>query len=259
MRIIPNMIHAEPWRMHFLASAVVRDARPLAIALAGGGCSPRIYDGVSVNGCLLLEVDWMQGPGPYTPEAVAGRLAEDLSRRAAPTVLLGHSLGGVIVLLTALLAPAVVQAVVVSNTGPHTRDHGDTSLPERIRSRWTREVRRAFLQACFFRAPPPALMRELEQYLDAQSPDALLEAIEGLRRIDLSADLPSIRCPALVAHGEFDRRRGVVDARRLVALIPGAELVLLPGGHTPMVDCVDAYNDALNAFLARHLRATQSP
>lgn len=212
---------------------------------------------MAAPGFVLHEVDWMQGAGPFTPQAVAGRLAAALAPRTAPTVLLGHSLGGVIALLTALARPSAVQALVISNTGPHTRDHGDNSLPARIRDQWTPEARRAFLQACFAHDPPAALMRELERYLGALPTAPLLEAVEGLRRIDLSHRLGAIRCPALIAHGELDRRRGVADARRLAALIPGAELVLLPGGHTPMVDCAGAYNDALDTFLARHLRATQ--
>ena len=89
------------------------------------------------------------------------------------------------------------------------------------------------------------------------SKDSAPILVEGLRRLDLSHGLGAIRCPVLIAHGELDRRRGVADARRLATLIPGAELVLLPGGHTPMVDCIDAYNDALDTFLARHLRAIQ--
>ncbi|ODS70286.1 MAG: hypothetical protein ABS43_23430 [Bordetella sp. SCN 67-23] len=225
--------------------------------MAGGGCSPGIYGQVAAPGCALHGVDWMQGAGPFTPQAVAQRLAAALAPRTAPTVLLGHSLGGVIALLTALARPSAVQALVISNTGPHTRDHGDNSLPERIRHHWTPQARRAFLLACFAHEPPAALMRELERYLDALPAGSLLEAVEGLRRLDLSHGLGAIRCPVLIAHGELDRRRGVADARRLATLIPGAELVLLPGGHTPMVDCIDAYNDALDTFLARHLRAIQ--
>lgn len=236
---------------------VVRAPGPLVLALAGGGCSPGIFGQVTVPGCALHAVDWMQGAGLFTPPAVARRLADALALRTAPTVLLGHSLGGVIALLTALARPFAVQALVISNTGPNTRDHGDNSLPERIRHHWTPQTRRAFLQACFAHEPPADLMRELERYLGALPADALLEAVEGLRRMDLSQGLGAIRCPVLIAHGELDRRRGVADARRLAELIPDAELVLLPGGHTPMVDCADAYNDALDTFLARHLRAAQ--
>jgi len=150
----------------------------------------------------------MQGAGPFTPQAVAQRLAAALAPRTAPTVLLGHSLGGVIALLTALARPSAVQALVISNTGPHTRDHGDNSLPERIRHHWTPQARRAFLLACFAHEPPAALMRELERYLDALPAGSLLEAVEGLRRLDLSHGLGAIRCPVLIAHGELDRRRG---------------------------------------------------
>ncbi|WP_343928375.1 alpha/beta hydrolase [Pigmentiphaga daeguensis] len=251
------MNHADRPDEPLIAPHVVQHPGPLVLALAGGGCSPRIYGQVAAPGCALHEVDWMRGAGPFTPPAAARRLADALTPRTAPTVLLGHSLGGVIALLTALARPSAVQALVISNTGPHTRDHGDNSLPERIRHQWTPQTRRAFLQACFAHEPPPALMRELERYLGELPAEALLEAVEGLRRIDLSHGLGELRCPVLIAHGELDRRRRVADAQRLAALIPGAELVLLPGGHTPMVDCAGAYNEALDTFLARHLRATQ--
>lgn len=246
------MSHADRPDEAFVPPYVLQVRGPLALALAGGGCSPRIYDRVAAKGCSVHAVDWMRGAGPFAPRAVAQRLAAALAARTAPTVLLGHSLGGVIALLVALARPSAVQALVISNTGPHTRDHGDNSLPGRIRHQWTPDTRRAFLRACFAHEPPAALMSELERYLAALPSESLLDAVEGLRRIDLSQGLGAIRCPVLIAHGELDRRRGVGDARQLAALIPGAELALLPGGHTPMVDCPGPYNEALNTFLARH-------
>ncbi|MBF9265673.1 alpha/beta fold hydrolase, partial [Paracidovorax cattleyae] len=62
--------------------------------------------------------------------------------------------------------------------------------------------------------------------------------------------LPSLRGPVLVLHGERDMRRSVADAEELAACLPSAQLRLLPGGHTPMVDCLPQYLQALHPFLA---------
>lgn len=45
------------------------------------------------------------------------------------------------------------------------------------------------------------------------------------------AELETLRCPTLVAHGDQDVMSPVVNAHRMAAAIPGARLEVLPGGH----------------------------
>lgn len=239
-------------------------AGPLLVALPGAGCSPAVLGALYAPGWTVQPVDWAQPPhSPYScdPSAVAQRLADSLrarvqDREAGPVVLLGYSVGGALALMTALQPQLPLAGVVTGNTGAHSRHHGDPGFPQRVREAWTRSAQQAFLQACFASPPPSALWQQLCDYLASLPPAALLQSLEGLRAVDLSAQLPSLQCPVLVLHGERDQRRSVADAQELAACIGHAQLQLLPGGHTPMVDCPQQYLQALHPFL-QSLRSTR--
>ena len=222
---------------------------PLLLALPGAGCSPAIYDALAVPGWRVCAVDWSNGSRPLDPLTVAHRLGALLQERTAPTALAGHSAGAAIAALTAALYPGQVQALVLSNTGPHSRNHGDPSFLQRIRSQWGAPEQEAFLQSCFLAPPPAPLLAELRRYLAELPVEALAESVAGLRALDLEPHLGAIRAPTTIAHGEHDTRRRVADAQALAAAIPGAMLRLLPGGHTPMVDCLPDYQQAVAALL----------
>lgn len=231
---------------------------PLLVALPGAGCSPAVFGGLHAPGWTVQPVDWAEPPhSPHScdPREVARRLADALRSRvqegdAGPVVLLGYSVGGVLALLTALQSGLSVAGVVAGNTGAHSSRHGDPGFAQRVRSGWTAQARQDFLHTCFARTPPAPLFAQLCAYLEHLPPAALLQSIEGLRAVDLRPLLPALQCPVLVLHGEQDTRRSVADAEELAACLPSAELRWLPGGHTPMVDCLPHYLQALHPFLA---------
>lgn len=231
---------------------------PLLVALAGAGCSPAVFCGLHVPGWTVQPVDWAEPPhSPHScdPREVARRLADALRPRvqegdAGPVVLLGYSVGGVLALLTALQPGMPVAGVVAGNTGAHSSRHGDPGFAQRVRAGWSAQAREDFLRSCFARTPAAPLFAQLCSYLEHLPPHALLQSIEGLRAVDLRPLLPALRCPVLVPHGEQDTRRSVADAEDLAACLPSAQLRLLPGGHTPMVDCLPHYLQALHPFLA---------
>lgn len=222
--------------------------RPI-IALAGAGCSPALFDGLQTPDHLWHAVDWCEGEGPFDPASVAARLAKRIEGTGQSVIVAGHSLGGFIALLMAIRHPQWVRALIISNTGAHTSTHGDPQLPQRIREHWTDEAQADFLRSCFMRPPPPPIWHQLTTYLRTLPRERLLEAVIGLRGMDIRAELAQIRCPTLIAHGHFDRRRDVAAAQTLVDGIAGAALQLLPGGHTPMIDCPLDYSAAVNRFL----------
>lgn len=224
-------------------------AGAVLVALPGGGCSPHVFDAVQLPGIAMQAIDWAGAPGPRDPQSVADRLSLAIAQRAAPTALVGHSAGAAVAALVAANARAPLSALILTNTGVHSRAHGDPTLPQRVREGWDAAAQQAFLRSCFDRLPEPGLWRLLCDYL-AQLPAAVfLEVIEGLRGTDLSEALPRISVPTLIVHGEFDHRRRVADAQQLAQAIPGASLVLVPGGHTPMVDCPEHYSQAIRSFL----------
>jgi pimeloyl-ACP methyl ester carboxylesterase len=60
----------------------------------------------------------------------------------------------------------------------------------------------------------------------------ILSSLEGL---DLTPDLPRIQCPVLIMAGEEDRMFPLEHSQALVSGIPGARLVVVPGGSHGMV------------------------
>jgi len=56
--------------------------------------------------------------------------------------------------------------------------------------------------------------------------------LQGILAHDTEADLPRIRVPALVVHGDEDQVVPVENGRRLAAKLPNARLLILPRtGH----------------------------
>ena len=63
--------------------------------------------------------------------------------------------------------------------------------------------------------------------------------------------LSLITAPTLVVHGASDGLIPLAHARALTALVPGAELTVIPeAGHLPMIEQVEAFVDIVEGFLA---------
>jgi 4,5:9,10-diseco-3-hydroxy-5,9,17-trioxoandrosta-1(10),2-diene-4-oate hydrolase len=60
----------------------------------------------------------------------------------------------------------------------------------------------------------------------------------------------ALACPVLVAWARSDRVLQLWRSRPAIRRIPNARLVRFPGGHAPFLECPEAFNDALAAFLA---------
>lgn len=231
----------------------------LVLGLPGAGCSPKIFGALRCDNASVYGVDWATQPRPSTPQAAASRLVGALAARKGPTVLAGHSAGSVISLLAVLAAPQLVHGLVLASSGAQARGHGDPELPKRIAGGWDAAAREAFLAGCFLRRPPEPLWSELLAYLARLDREALLETVTGVREVDLTHRIAGIACPAVVVHGARDERRPLHFAEELAAGIPGAELSVVPAGHTPMVDCPAEYRDAVERLLRRARPASNNP
>ena len=232
-----------------ISHKVLQAPHPIVLTLAGAGCDPSIFEGAHTPGIAWHAVDWFEGDGAFDPESIAQRLADALAPRTAPTILAGHSLGAFIALLMALRHGSRVQGLVLSNTGARMEAHADASLPQRVRTQWRADSQESFLRACFEFEPPAHLWSRMRHYLAQLPVERMLAAVEGLRKLDVSGELDQVRCPTLIAHGRHDRKRTEAAAHLMAHGIAQARLVWLPGGHTPMVDCPDAYRAAVHQFL----------
>lgn len=212
------------------------EVRPVAEALAGRGFT--VAAPVLAGHCGTIDdlartrwPDWLA-----SVNQALDRLLEAV--QGAPVAIAGFSLGGLLALRTARLRPQDVAALAI------------IAAPLRLRPYQVNAVRVLCRLPALLRRGPLAVLPKFGGYdvLDAemkrQNPglsgmpivgiNSLIELGEVVRR-----DLPDIRTPTLVAHGELDRTVPLGDSLELVGTL-GAEVIerlFLPrSGHLVAID-----------------------
>lgn len=174
----------------------------------------------------------------------------------------GASMGGGIAQVLTLDHPDRVGALILGCTASRAANRKLPPwsvirhlLPAALAGRQARTV--ALARALVYGpATDPALIGEDLRLL--QSLHRPAEGLRAQRRAVLEYEgsqlrLGSIRSPTLVIHGSDDRLVPVRYGEELARLIPGAELVVLPGaGHMYITDATQAANSAVLSFLATH-------
>ena len=203
-------------------------------------------------------------PPPFTLEDHADALAEALDEvRAARAILVGHSWGGMTALRFALRHRERLAGLAVV---------GASADPEP----WARWLKYRLYAAWVARLGVPGPLARLELARIVYGPRArrarrdltrdFMATVrrhprEGLARAGLAvvdrapiaAQMPLVAAPALVLVGRDDRTQPLARSEDLARRIPGARLVVLPGGHTPPVERPEEFNAALVPFLRRLL------
>lgn len=231
----------------------IAPGRPTVLFIAGSMIDPCVYDQVEIpaNFCAG-KVDFYHSPGPYDAASIAAQILQyRRKKQLGPLVLVGYSAGGVIAMSAACQSPGEVDGLLLSNTGPCTLDHGDPNLPKRILEQWDEpDFRESFLARCFHRPIPPFLRLRLLAYMDTIDRQAAHDLSRSLRELDLREALVKVTCPVVIAHGIDDRTRPVTHAQMLKDCLPQADLRLIPGGHTVMVENKSGWQAALDELLA---------
>lgn len=193
------------------------------------------------------------GGGGYGVEPFAGDLRavlEQLDLRDA--VVVGHSMGGVAALVSALEHPEFVRErvrglVLVSSVArvPLARRAAVTRTTRRLAPRFpdTRRLWDAadlgFLIARigFGRDPRPSHVELVRQMWIDNTVRSRTEAPLSLVGLDLTAELPRLSLPVTVIGGTADVLAPIWNSRELARLIPGARLDVFPGGgHMLMLE-----------------------
>jgi pimeloyl-ACP methyl ester carboxylesterase len=120
---------------------------------------------------------------------------------------------------------------------------GEISLPP---ERWIP----AYLPGLLTESAPPDLVDETVALMSDVHPAGNLAMLRRMAEADLRDVLPRIDVPALVLHGDLDRRSDLSVGRELHAGIPGSQLVVLTGvGHLSNVEAADRFNREVRTFL----------
>jgi 3-oxoadipate enol-lactonase len=240
---------------------------PTLVFLHGIGGAARAWRGqLTAFGDRFRTIAWdMPGYGGSAPLATVSIAAladalQDLLRDIGATkpILVGHSIGGMIVQQLLVQRADIAGAVVLAQTSPaFGRADGD----------W----QKAFISARLgpldrgesLRSLAPSLVKELvgedpdlggmELARDCMAavPESTYRAtMLALMGFDLRQALKSIRVPALVLSGSNDNNAPAPMMAKMASYIPQASYVELEGaGHLANLERPSAFNAALEQFL----------
>jgi carboxylesterase len=232
------------------------EVRPLAEALAGRGFS--VAAPVLAGHCGTIDEltrtrwpDWLASVNTALDQLLA-------AVEGAPVAIAGFSLGGLLALRTARLRPRDVAALAV------------IAPPLRLRGYQVNVVRALSRLPALLRRGPLAVLPKFGGYdvidteMKRQNPGLSGMPIVGINSlIDLGEvvrrDLPDIRTPTLVAHGELDRTVPLGDSLELVGTLGAAvvERLFLPrSGHLVAIDVErSTLIETVTRFFDTHLAA----
>lgn len=192
------------------------------------------------------------------------RLADALAAEqdAAPLVLLGHSMGGMVVQELVARHPQRAAALVLACSsaafGPPGGDWQARFVAERL-APLDAGLGMAGMAAAL--VPPmlgPSARPEaavLAQAVMAQVPEATYRAVlQSIVSFDQREALPRIAVPTLLLAGEHDPTAPAALMQRMASRMPHSQFVALPGtGHIANVERPALFNAAVLAFLQQHV------
>jgi pimeloyl-ACP methyl ester carboxylesterase len=200
----------------------------------------------------------IKDPPRHTADAAA--LLERLD--AAPAIVVGHSMGGMLSLDLAIRRPDLVRALVLIEPPLHFKKHPSrTMLRELIGAQIVRRTRGGERAAVRFMRWATrttdglngfdAAPAEIQAELTANSAAIMRELDSGTGEHITSEELGSISCPVLCLVGDITLPDYGRAAQRIAKALPSLEIVPVPGaGHVLNTSHPDAVVDAVRRAAA---------
>lgn len=188
-----------------------------------------------------------------------------LDEHPGPLALCGASMGGMVAMAAARLAPERVAGLALLGTDarPDTPDMIAlrTAAIELFAQGRAREVIEPNIAMAFHPDNAEALgAAYLEQVLGAGADRLIRQNRAVIARPDARPGLRALRSPVLVLCGDSDQLTPPERSREIASLAPGAKLVLVPRcGHMLTMERPDVVNAEVAAWLASVIRAEPDP
>jgi 2-succinyl-6-hydroxy-2,4-cyclohexadiene-1-carboxylate synthase len=175
------------------------------------------------------------------PITFAGCVAHVLARAPERFALCGYSLGGRVALQVALAAPERVSRLVLVSASPGIEDaveraarsEADRRLADELQGGSQEDFLARWCAQPMFAQDPPDVDALARMDYRRNRPDAIAAVLRGIGTGEMAPlweRLPELRMPVTVLAGDRDAKFQEL-ARRTVALLPDAELLVIPGGH----------------------------
>jgi pimeloyl-ACP methyl ester carboxylesterase len=178
------------------------------------------------------------------------------------TILLGHSLGGIIAMSFALAHPEMTGTLILSNGGRRPGHVSDESrrqtqidIQNRIKSLERDGLRpevEMFLPTFFapgFAEKNTETFERFKSLFLKTNLDGYIRTLQAFGRPHESGDLSQMACPTLIICGEHDPHVGPDAGKAIQEVIPGSQLKVFPTGHFPQVESPQEYNETVLGFL----------
>jgi pimeloyl-ACP methyl ester carboxylesterase len=240
------------------------------VGVHGGAWAPQISALAPYYECLWFDNRGLGRSQPLGTRLTLEQMAEDTlalmdAQGWASAHLVGHSMGGLIALHTALSARERVRSLSLLCSFPHGRDATPltpwmmwTGLRTRIGTRPQR--RKALLEivmppSALKAADPASLASDLAPLFGhdlADQPPVVMQQLPAMVRYNATSRLHELAgLPTLVVSAEHDRIAPVAIGKAMAAAIPGARFVEIPdASHGASLQ----YPDRINVPLFHHLR-----
>lgn len=168
--------------------------------------------------------------------------------------LAGTAVGGAVALHTAFRFPDRIAAAVVTSPATSIPPTNRETVLTRV-AKFESEGLRTVFDGTAANGYPEELRDDRARFAGfrarwlANDPSSFAAIYRMLADMDLSPELPSIKCPVLVLAGEYDRGRppGVVEP--IAKAIPGAHFKVLPTGHYAALQTPELIAGAIGEFL----------
>lgn len=191
--------------------------------------------------------------GAIADHIAAGIGQMDLKQRP---ILLGNGYGGFIALITAIRHPGIASRLVLADCGACFSEPGRAAfrgMSAAAKDKGLGAIADVAMRRLFapeFQQRNAALIEERKKRFLAVDPATFHGACDALATLDIRDQLKSVTVPVLVLVGEQDEATPPPMSRELVAGLPDAKLVELPGcAHVPQLQAPDLFMAAVRPFI----------
>lgn len=234
------------------------EREPALLFVHGAGCNASVWEPQAdyfsgKHEAYFLDLPGHGGSGLNGEELISSysawvRLAASRLFAGKPFVLAGHSMGGAVVLETAVDPPETLAGIVLLGTGARL-------AVTRIIFQMLEEDLEAFFHTigrfAFSPSTPPE-MHELFVRTVRQCPRSVIsDDFKACDRFDIRKRLDRIHVPALILCGADDQLTPPMFSAYLHARIPSSRFITIPeAGHLVMIERPDPVNREIEAFVA---------